>query len=161
MLTAPPPAGYRALRLGRWAECGRVYLLTTVTCNRQPLFRQWDAATAVARELIEPSVWPDGRLLCWVLMPDHWHGLVEMTGRVGLAEVMRRMKGRTARAVNLSLGRTGPVWMPGFHDRALRREESTVSAARYIVANPVWAGLVARVGHYPFWDAAWLLNSRG
>lgn len=158
MPTASPPAGYRVLRLGRSSECGHVYLLTTVACNRQPLFRQWEAATAVTRELIEPGVWPHVRLLCWVLMPDHWHGLVQLTDRVELAEVMRRMKGRTARAVNRSLGRTGPVWMPGFHDRGLRREENIVGAARYIVANPVRARLVARIGNYPFWDAAWFME---
>ena len=28
--------------------------------------------------------------------------------------------------------------------------------ARYIVANPLRAGLVERVGDYPYWDAVWL-----
>ncbi|MBB5859537.1 hypothetical protein GGR69_001194 [Xanthomonas arboricola] len=28
--------------------------------------------------------------------------------------------------------------------------------ARYLIANPLRAGLVARVGDYPFWDAIWL-----
>ncbi|MFV3290267.1 transposase, partial [Pseudomonas sp. NY11955] len=28
--------------------------------------------------------------------------------------------------------------------------------ARYIVANPIRAGLVSRVGDYPHWDAVWL-----
>jgi len=28
--------------------------------------------------------------------------------------------------------------------------------ARYIVANPLRAGLVSRVGDYPLWDACWL-----
>jgi hypothetical protein len=50
------------------------------------------------------------------------------------------------------------VWKPGFHDRALRHEDSMVDAARYIVANPLRAGLVERVGDYPFWDAIWLLQ---
>lgn len=49
-----------------------------------------------------------------------------------------------------------PLWAPGFHDHALRREESIVDAARYIVLNPVRAGLVRCAGDYPFWDAVWL-----
>jgi len=28
--------------------------------------------------------------------------------------------------------------------------------ARYIVANPLRAGLVERIGDYPLWDATWL-----
>jgi putative transposase len=30
------------------------------------------------------------------------------------------------------------------------------SIARYIVANPLRAGLVERLGDYPHWDAVWL-----
>jgi hypothetical protein len=28
--------------------------------------------------------------------------------------------------------------------------------ARYVVANPLRAGLVKRLGDYPLWDAIWL-----
>ena len=35
--------------------------------------------------------------------------------------------------------------MAGFHDRALRRDEDTLSTARYIVANPLRAGLVKNI----------------
>ena len=42
------------------------------------------------------------------------------------------------------------------HDRALRRDEDLLAVARYIVANPLRAGLVRRVGDYPLWDAVWL-----
>jgi putative transposase len=38
----------------------------------------------------------------------------------------------------------------------LRNEESVIDAARYIIANPLRAGLVKRVGDYPLWDAVWL-----
>jgi putative transposase len=48
------------------------------------------------------------------------------------------------------------VWQSGFHDHAVRREEDLPALARYVVANPVRAGLVTRVGEYPHWDAIWL-----
>lgn len=55
------------------------------------------------------------------------------------------------------MSRTGQaVWGSGFHDRALRVEEDLLGTARYIVHNPIRAGLVARSGLYPFWDAVWL-----
>ena len=44
----------------------------------------------------------------------------------------------------------------GYHDHALRQEEDLRAVARYIIANPVRAGLVERIGDYPHWDAAWL-----
>ena len=150
--------GYHALRRGRWSESGRIYLLTTVTDDRQKLFSDWKTASVAASVMSRADNWPGANLLCWVLIPDHWHGLVELSGEVQLAEVVRVAKGRSARSINLVLGRTGTVWMPGFHDRALRHEDSIVDAARYIVANPLRAGLVERVGDYPFWDAIWLLQ---
>ena len=156
MSNAREHPGYRALRRGRWSESNHIYLLTTVTKDRQRLFSDWKAASVAAWVMSRPANWPGVNLLCWVLMPDHWHGLVELSGNIQLADVVRIAKGRSARAVNLALERLGTVWMPGFHDRALRREESLVEAARYIVANPLRAGLVKRVGDYPFWDAIWL-----
>jgi hypothetical protein len=48
------------------------------------------------------------------------------------------------------------MWQKGFHDRAIRREEDLRAVARYIIANPLRAGLVRRVHDYPLWDAIWL-----
>ncbi|MEE4463301.1 IS200/IS605 family transposase, partial [Azotobacter chroococcum] len=44
-----------------------------------------------------------------------------------------------------------------YHDRAARSVDDLRAMARYIVANPVRAGIVETVGDYPLWDAAWLL----
>ena len=83
-------------------------------------------------------------------MPDHVHWLVQLNSGANLGEVVRRFKAK----VSVVLG--SPVWQRGFHDRALRKGEDVVGVARYIVANPVRAGLARRVGDYPHWDAAWL-----
>jgi putative transposase len=56
--------------------------------------------------------------------------------------------------VSRSLGQA--IWQSSFHDRALRSEAELKPAARYVIANPVRAGLVASVRDYPFWNAAWL-----
>ncbi|NUT74814.1 hypothetical protein HNO86_07130 [Pseudomonas sp. C1C7] len=42
------------------------------------------------------------------------------------------------------------------YDRAVRREKDVKHLARYVVANPIRAGLVERVHDYPLWDACWL-----
>ncbi|WP_336884798.1 REP-associated tyrosine transposase [Frateuria defendens] len=97
----------------------------------------------------------DARLLCWVLMPDHWHGLVELGEHDGLTLAMARFKSLVSRNVHAAIGMRH-VWARGFHDRALRHDESVLTAARYIVTNPVRAGLVSRVGDYPYWNCAWL-----
>ncbi|WP_218569849.1 REP-associated tyrosine transposase [Pseudomonas sp. Hp2] len=148
--------GYSSLRRGRCSGPGRIYLLTTVAEGRVPLFADWRCAQAVAACLISKDTWIEARLLCWVLMPDHWHGLLELEGHASLARVMKRMKGRAAREVNRARGRGGAVWMEGFHDRAVRAEEDLRAIARYVIANPLRAGLVGSIGQYPYWDAIWL-----
>ena len=151
-----PVRGHASLRMGRYSEAGRVYLVTFVTASRQPLFADWTSASTAARSSRYPPIWRASRLLCWVLMPDHWHGLVELGELDGLSALVNRLKGHTARAVNATCDRSGHVWSKGFHDHALRADEALVATARYIVHNPVRAGLVRRVGMYPFWDAVWL-----
>ncbi len=95
-------------------------------------------------------------MLAWVLMPDHAHWLVQLGDGDGLASLANRLKSAIARTYNRRLDRTGPVWARAYHDHALRKEEDLVAAARYLVANPVRAGLVKRAGDYPFWNAVWL-----
>jgi REP element-mobilizing transposase RayT len=89
-------------------------------------------------------------------MPDHWHGLVQLGPTEALSELMRRVKAVTAREVNRHLGRQGTLWMRAYHERALRHEEDMRKVARYVVANPLRAGLVQSVGRYPYWDAVWI-----
>jgi hypothetical protein len=38
----------------------------------------------------------------------------------------------------------------------LRRQDDVRAVARYIVANPLRAGLVRDIGDYSHWDAVWL-----
>jgi REP element-mobilizing transposase RayT len=65
-------------------------------------------------------------------------------------------KGRTSKALNDRIDRKGKLWQPAFFDHALRKEENIQQVARYIVANPLRAGLVENIEDYPHWDAIWL-----
>jgi putative transposase len=147
--------GHQALRRGRCSLRGQVYLVTFATRDRVPVFAAAGVA-CVAAPLIADSVSvTDARVLAWVLMPDHWHGMVEL-GDTTLACAVRRMKGASARRLRLAFPHLGPVWAPAYHERALRRDEDLLAAARYVVANPVRGGLVRSVRDYPFWDAVWI-----
>lgn len=148
-----PHAG--ALRRGRYSETGRVYLLTAVLHGREALLQDFVLGRLLVAELREAHEVGLVHSLAWVVMPDHLHWLVQLE-RTSLDELMRRIKGRSARRINQRLSRTGPLWQHGFHDRALRQEEDLRAVARYAIANPVRAGLVKRVADYPLWDAVWL-----
>ncbi len=154
--------GYNALRKGRVSEINRAYCITTVTKNRAPLFTDLYAARIVINTM--KKLHNDGCVnsLSWVLMPDHLHWLFQLAGdgsnefEPTLSAVMKRLKAASACAVNDYLKLTGSVWQKAYYDRAVRDGEDIRKIARYIVANPLRAGLVERISEYPHWDASWL-----
>lgn len=156
-----PPHGQsfhgKNLRSGRHSEAGRAYLITSVTNQRQRLFTHWQAGRLLAREFYSPSLQGQAESLAWVIMPDHFHWLLSLGDDGDLPGIVRRVKSRSATALNTFLQHQGrQVWQKGYHDHAVRREEDIVGLARYIVANPLRAGLVANINDYPLWDAVWL-----
>ncbi len=143
------------LRAGRFSEPKRIYLLTATTEGRETLLTNFTIGRLVVTELNAAQQDNLVESLAWVVMPDHLHWLIALQ-QGSLSELMRRIKGRSAKQINALTKRQGKLWQDGFHDRALRREEDVLPAARYIVANPLRAGLVSRVGDYPLWDSVWL-----
>ena len=144
----PPHAS--DLRKGRYSQAGQIYLITTVTRDRKPVFGNFNAARILIRALREEQNLGRADTLAFVVMPDHLHWLMTLGEVAALSVVVRAVKAVTAKKLG------GALWQRGFHDHALRREEDLLGVARYVVANPVRAGLVARVGDYPHWDAIWL-----
>ncbi|WP_291784524.1 transposase [Luteibacter sp.] len=146
--------GHASLRHGRVSEPGRVYVITCVTWNRAPVFRDYRAARIASRLIHAPTTWKGAECLAWVVMPDHIHVMVKLGDRE-LSRVVASLRSRLTRTFKTQ-GRTSPLWQRAFHDRALRTDENLRAVARYIVANPLRAGLVNHIGDYPYWNAIWL-----
>ena len=142
-------------RKGRYSEPGRPYLVTTVVENREKLFKDFWLARLLVAELRATTDQGIVESLAWVIMPDHLHWLL-IPKAGALKIVMQRTKSLSALSINRALGRRGPVWQKGYHDRALRREQDLLAMARYIVANPLRAGIAHSLADYPHWDAIWL-----
>jgi REP element-mobilizing transposase RayT len=147
----------RDLRKGRTSIPNQVYLVTTVTHARIPLFNNFTAGRIVVNEFRHSDALGNSLTHAYVVMPDHFHWLMQPEARLPLSAVVGKVKSHAARLVNHLNGTRGKtVWQRGFHDHALRKDASVVAVARYIVANPLRAGLAKRPGDYPLWDAAWL-----
>ena len=130
---------------GRYSEHGRVYLLTTVTDHRRPIFSDFHLGRLVVNQLRQAH--EDGIVhsIAWVVMPDHFHWLVELR-RKTLGELMCRIKSRSCVTVNRASQSASRLWQKGYHDRALRQEDDLKAAARYIIKNPIRAHLTTRIG---------------
>jgi REP-associated tyrosine transposase len=144
----------RNLRNGSLAGSGQIYLITCVTENRSSVFSEWTCGRLLVNVLVKES--QRAETLAYVVMPDHLHWLVRLKDSAELGQVMRAVKCVSSWRINKALNRSGRLWQAGYHDHALRKEEDIVSTARYVVANPLRAGLVKQIGDYPLWDAVWL-----
>lgn len=145
--------GHR-LRAGRHSLENQSYLITTVTELRRPHFRDFHAARTLIREIARLDASGEVESLAFVVMPDHLHWLITLPGSGSLGRVMQLLKGRSARALR-GHREGGRLWQAGYHDHALRREEDLRGVARYLIHNPLRAGLASTVGDYPHWDAIW------
>ena len=155
-LRMPARHRHHALRRGRRSIPGQIYLLTSVCLDRRAHFATFEAACAASRVMAERAFWMDTAPLAWVVMPDHWHALVALGDGVSLSALVRGINSRIARATNAVRGTEGRMFCRAFHDHALRSDVDIRSCARYVIRNPVRAGLAHSVGEYPFWDAVWL-----
>jgi putative transposase len=149
-------SGHAALRKGRVSVSNGIYLVTATTIERIRAFENFHAACAAARCFEDEAMLGDAAMLAWVLMPDHAHWLIELSEHDVPSTVVNRIKSASARHTNRVLDRKGALWSAAFHDHALRAEDDLPDTARYVVANPLRAGLVTSLGDYPFWNAIWL-----
>jgi len=118
----------------------------------------------VARDLaLQSCVRANARkyeLYAAVAMPDHVHliclPLSDANGSISIPEITRTIKSESAHRINKALGRTGRVWQDESFDHVLRGEESLSRKVKYILENPVRAGLVSQSRDYPWlwWDRA-------
>ncbi|HEV8331557.1 MAG TPA: transposase [Steroidobacteraceae bacterium] len=150
---------YSDLLRGRASIGWQIYLVTTATHGRTPLFADLHLGRIVVRALHRPAIAISAATLSYVVMPDHLHWLVQLHPQRALSSVVRAVKGSSALEINRVRRTQGPVWQVGFHDHGLRREEDLQDVARYVVCNPVRAGLVRRVNDYSLWDAVWVGES--
>ena len=138
------------LRKGRISETNRIYFLTTSTSERKPVFSDFKYARQLIGILRGCTTMDRAQTICFVVMPDHLHWLMQLNEGQNLSDIVRTVKSLSSKQIGQR------IWQRGFYDHAIRRDEDIRSLARYIVANPVRAGLVESVGAYPHWDAIWL-----
>lgn len=88
-------------------------------------------------------------VLAYVLMGNHYHLLLRI-GERGLSDGMHNLNHCYAVTFNARHGRINHLFGKRFWNRELTTEASLQAAARYIVQNPLRAGLVEDLGDYPW-----------
>ena len=134
----------RPLRL---EHAGAIWHVTSRGNARQPIVHD-DVDRARFVEMLGRVV-PTVRwcLHAWVLMTNHYHLLIE-TPELTLARGMRQLNGVFSQAFNRRWSRVGHVFQGRYKGILVERESHLLELVRYVVLNPVRAGLVRTPAEY-------------
>jgi putative transposase len=89
-------------------------------------------------------------ILAYCYMRDHVHlALRGISPDADLRTFARVAKQRSGYWLRHECG-LDDVWQVGYFERVLRDDEPTETIVRYVLANPIRAGLVERPQDYPF-----------
>lgn len=118
----------------------------------------WLKNPLVAQNLINSLHFRHGKVYdldTFCIMSNHGHVLFtplpnETGGYHSLSAIMHSLKRRTAREANAILGRQGAFWQHESYDHIVRDEAELQRIRRYILQNPVQAGLVATWNEWPW-----------
>ena len=90
-------------------------------------------------------------LRCWnyCMMPNHYHVTLQPT-RANFSEAVKRLNSRYASWWNRRHSRVGHTFQGRFKDQIVGEESYLLTLSRYVVMNPVRAGLVARPEDWPW-----------
>jgi putative transposase len=96
----------------------------------------------------------DGRfydLAAAMVMPNHVHAILKPRDGVVLSNILKGIKGVSARLLNQRRNTRGRVWQEESWDRIMRNADEFDEKLQYTYENPVRAGLVSHGGEYDGW----------
>jgi putative transposase len=140
----------RPKRLPTFSYVGLHRYFLTFCCNRRrDVFVDAEVVAAALEQILRSSTRYQFAVIAYCFMPDHLHLLVE--GRADDADLIafaRDIKQRTG--YHWPGKADGVLWQDGYYERALRDDEQTLTVVKYILENPVRAGLVREPRDYPY-----------
>jgi putative transposase len=107
-----------------------------------------DAVTLSLFQIRRTAIETSFEIPAYCFMPDHLHLLVEGTCLTAdLQRFARLAKQRSGAVYALRFG--GPLWQEGYFDRVLRADDDVKPLVKYLLENPVRAGIVKHPTEYP------------
>jgi REP element-mobilizing transposase RayT len=160
--------GHKSLRMSYrdYAAAG-IYFVTICTYDRRPTLAKIEKGTVhlssigtIVKErwLQIPSHHPQAALHAFVVMPNHFHGLLELTTHVdvpanaalirrefgpnsvpsaSLSAVVRSFKSGVTKHVRERLSVMSDIWQQNYFERVIRSGKEFDAATRYIIENPL------------------------
>lgn len=154
---------------------GALYHVTSRGDGREAIYWSDDDRLAWLKVLAHTCERFRWRCHSWCQMDNHYHLVIE-TAEGNLARGMRQLNGVYTQYVNRTQKRVGHVFQGRYKAVLVQKESHLLELARYVVLNPVRAGLVADAGEWrwsaygaligresapPWLETGWLLSQFG
>jgi len=142
---------YRTIRRLRGFDYAGIhrYFLTWCTHARERLFEDADVVESVVGQILRTASSEHFSILAYCVMPDHVHLIVEGGDeRADLRRFVQHAKQATGYAYRRRTSRR--LWQRRYYERVIRDDEGTRAYVRYLLGNPVRAGLARVPRDYPF-----------
>jgi putative transposase len=91
----------------------------------------------------------------FVVMPDHVHLLMTVSGDTSIEKAVQLIKGGFSYRLKKETGYTGEIWQKGFSEVRVNDKESFARHRQYIAENPVKRGLASSPEDYPYGFTYW------
>jgi putative transposase len=128
---------------------GALYHVTSRGDRREAIFEDDEDRGAFLATLHEVVVRFNWICHAYCLMTNHYHLLVE-TVEGNLSKGMRQLNGVFTQTSNRRHGRSGHLFQGRFKGILVEKDSYLLELGRYVVLNPVRAGMVAHAGDWPW-----------
>jgi putative transposase len=126
------------------------YLVTAATYEHRPHFGAPNELRALELRLLEALAEYEVPCAGWVVLPNHYHALIETGDLTRVGTALGTVHGRSARYANKRDNTPGrQVWY-NFTDRRMRSGHHFWASLHYIAYNPVKHGYVDEFDAWPW-----------
>jgi len=136
-------------RRPRAFEAGALYHVNAKGNNSEAIVRDDVDRIDFIRTLARVAATQGWRIHAYCVMTNHYHLVVESPDQ-GLSRGMQQLNCGFARQMNKRYGRSGHLFRQRFHSVAILTTEHLMTACRYVVLNPVRAGLRSAPEDWPW-----------
>ena len=143
-------------RRSRFATGGYVFHVLNRAVGRQTIFARDADYAAFLNVLDEVRRQVAVRILCYCIMPNHWHLVLWPTGDDDLSAFMQRLTTTHTRRwhkVHETVG-NGPLYQGRFKSFPVETDDHYYTVCRYVERNPLRANLVQHAEAWR-WSSLW------
>ncbi len=130
-----------------FAEIVRYYRCSTITCRFSQFKKLSNNFKNLLLKNIQNSSNYNVEILCYCLMPTHFHFLLKQNVTNGVTKFCSDALNSFTRYFNIKNKRMGPIFLPRFKAVKIKNETQLKHVSRYIHLNPYSDGLITNINN--------------